>query len=154
MRALEFIRDHVTFKLPYDFSYQMKPPNVSNLSSNCQIYYYTVIKIYRNYQVDENSWKLLNFSSCIKSNLKIWYAYYASYNSSKIHLNIAITWLQTVHITLTWLHTLHISWFMSCIYTIIFAIIDKYNKIAQEYFFNWWTDNMNRSGQFFLNPAL
>ena len=24
MRALEFIRDHVTFKLPYDFSYQMK----------------------------------------------------------------------------------------------------------------------------------
>ena len=26
MRALEFIRDHVTFKLPYDFSYQMKTP--------------------------------------------------------------------------------------------------------------------------------
>ena len=26
MRALEFIRDHVTFKLPYDFSYQMKNP--------------------------------------------------------------------------------------------------------------------------------
>ena len=26
MRALEFIRDRVTFKLPYDFSYQMKPP--------------------------------------------------------------------------------------------------------------------------------
>ena len=25
-RALEFIRDHVTFKLPYDFSYQMKTP--------------------------------------------------------------------------------------------------------------------------------
>ena len=24
MRALEFIKDHVTFKLPYDFSYQMK----------------------------------------------------------------------------------------------------------------------------------
>ena len=24
MRALEFIRDHVTFKLPYDFSYHMK----------------------------------------------------------------------------------------------------------------------------------
>ena len=23
MRALEFIRDHVTFKVPYDFSYQM-----------------------------------------------------------------------------------------------------------------------------------
>ena len=28
MRALEFIRDHVTFKLPYDFSYQMKTPMV------------------------------------------------------------------------------------------------------------------------------
>ena len=28
MRALEFIRDHVTFKLPYDFSYQMKTSNV------------------------------------------------------------------------------------------------------------------------------
>ena len=26
MRAHEFIRDHVTFKLPYDFSYQMKTP--------------------------------------------------------------------------------------------------------------------------------
>ena len=26
MRALEFIRDHVTFKLPYDSSYQMKTP--------------------------------------------------------------------------------------------------------------------------------
>ena len=26
MRALEFIRDHVTFKLPYDFSYHMKNP--------------------------------------------------------------------------------------------------------------------------------
>ena len=24
MRALEFVRDHVTFKLPYDFSYHMK----------------------------------------------------------------------------------------------------------------------------------
>ena len=28
MRALEFIRDHVTFKLAYDFSYHMKTPNV------------------------------------------------------------------------------------------------------------------------------
>ena len=27
MRALEFIRDHVTFKLPYDFSYHMKTPH-------------------------------------------------------------------------------------------------------------------------------
>jgi hypothetical protein len=26
MRALEFISYHVTFKLPYDFSYQMKTP--------------------------------------------------------------------------------------------------------------------------------
>ena len=26
MRALEFIRDHATFKLPYDFSYHMKTP--------------------------------------------------------------------------------------------------------------------------------
>ena len=26
MRALEFIRDYVTFKLPYDFSLQMKTP--------------------------------------------------------------------------------------------------------------------------------
>ena len=24
MRALEFIKDHVTYKLPYDFSYHMK----------------------------------------------------------------------------------------------------------------------------------
>ena len=31
MRALEFIRDHVTFKLPYDFSYQMKIPKTSFL---------------------------------------------------------------------------------------------------------------------------
>ena len=29
MRALEFIRDHVTFKLPCDFKYQMKTPYVS-----------------------------------------------------------------------------------------------------------------------------
>ena len=29
MRALEFIRDHVTFKLPYDFSYHMKTPHVT-----------------------------------------------------------------------------------------------------------------------------
>ena len=29
MRALEFIRDHVTFKLPYDFSYHMKTPYIS-----------------------------------------------------------------------------------------------------------------------------
>ena len=28
MRALEFIRDHVTFKLPYDFSYYMKNPYI------------------------------------------------------------------------------------------------------------------------------
>ena len=28
MRALESIRDHVTFKLPYDFSYHMKKPHV------------------------------------------------------------------------------------------------------------------------------
>ena len=28
MRALEFIRGHVTFKLPYDFSYHMKTPYV------------------------------------------------------------------------------------------------------------------------------
>ena len=26
MRAIEFIRDQVTFKLPYDFSYHMKTP--------------------------------------------------------------------------------------------------------------------------------
>ena len=29
MRTLEFIRDHVTFKLPYDFSYHMKTPIVA-----------------------------------------------------------------------------------------------------------------------------
>ena len=28
MRALEFIRDHVTFNLPYDFSYHMKTPDI------------------------------------------------------------------------------------------------------------------------------
>ena len=28
MRALEFIRDHVTFKLPFDFSYHMKTPYI------------------------------------------------------------------------------------------------------------------------------
>ena len=27
MRALEFIRDHVIFKFPYDFSYHMKTPH-------------------------------------------------------------------------------------------------------------------------------
>ena len=26
IRAIEFIRDHVTFKLPYDFNYHMKTP--------------------------------------------------------------------------------------------------------------------------------
>ena len=31
MRALEFIRDHVTFKLPYDFSHQMKKPQYEAL---------------------------------------------------------------------------------------------------------------------------
>ena len=29
MRALEFIRDHGTFKLPYDFSYHMKTPIIN-----------------------------------------------------------------------------------------------------------------------------
>ena len=29
MRALEFIWDHVTFKLPYDFSYHMKTPQMT-----------------------------------------------------------------------------------------------------------------------------
>ena len=33
MRALEFIRDHVTFKLPYDSSYHMKTPYVFILSN-------------------------------------------------------------------------------------------------------------------------
>ena len=32
MRALEFIRGHVTFKLPYDFSYHIKNPQVSILA--------------------------------------------------------------------------------------------------------------------------
>ena len=31
MRALEYIRDHVTFKLPYDFSYRMKTPYIGLL---------------------------------------------------------------------------------------------------------------------------
>ena len=31
MRALEFIRDHVTLKLPYDFDYQMKKPQRGKL---------------------------------------------------------------------------------------------------------------------------
>ena len=35
MRALEFIRDHVTFKLPYDFSYQMKTPHIF-LKKSCK----------------------------------------------------------------------------------------------------------------------
>ena len=30
MTALEFIWDHVFFKLPYDFSYHMKTPQFSN----------------------------------------------------------------------------------------------------------------------------
>ena len=35
MKALEFIRDHVTFKLPYDFSYRMKTPQqVLNCDKN------------------------------------------------------------------------------------------------------------------------
>ena len=32
MRALELIRDHVTFKLPYDFSYHMKTPNENTIA--------------------------------------------------------------------------------------------------------------------------
>ena len=38
MRALEFIRDHVTFKLPYDFSYQMKTPKASEHHSSATIF--------------------------------------------------------------------------------------------------------------------
>ena len=39
MRALEFIRDHVTFKLPYDFSYQMKTPlETCEYDEPCVIY--------------------------------------------------------------------------------------------------------------------
>ena len=34
MRAHEFIRDHVTFKLPYDYSYHMKTPINLNRNSN------------------------------------------------------------------------------------------------------------------------
>ena len=37
MRALEFIRDHVTFKLPYDFSYHMKTPIEVRTSEQCNI---------------------------------------------------------------------------------------------------------------------
>ena len=45
MRALEFIRDHVTFKLPYDFSYHMKTPhfrirqNLDSISIRSQKHY-------------------------------------------------------------------------------------------------------------------
>ena len=39
MRALEFIRDHVTFKLPYDFSYQMKTPLNRKLKRHHNILY-------------------------------------------------------------------------------------------------------------------
>ena len=41
MRALEFRRDHVTFKLPYDFSYHMKTPYVMmsrNITKRCWQY--------------------------------------------------------------------------------------------------------------------
>ena len=41
MRALEFMRDHVTFKLPYDFSYHMKTPYVMmsrNITKSCWQY--------------------------------------------------------------------------------------------------------------------
>ena len=37
MRALEFIRDHVTFKLPYDFSYQMKNPKYCQYKNHVYI---------------------------------------------------------------------------------------------------------------------
>ena len=36
MRALEFIRDHVTFKLPYDFSYHMKTPDIIKLTNHLE----------------------------------------------------------------------------------------------------------------------
>ena len=35
MRALEFIRSHVTFKLPYEFSYQMKTPLYQRSQNVC-----------------------------------------------------------------------------------------------------------------------
>ena len=37
MRALEFIRDHVIFKLPYDFSYHMKTPLEVSVLNNYDI---------------------------------------------------------------------------------------------------------------------
>ena len=50
MRALEFIRDHVTFKLPYDFSYQMKTPQVQQsqqqaLRTHCLDIYRLYLKV-------------------------------------------------------------------------------------------------------------
>ena len=34
MRALKFIRDHVTFKLRYNFNYQMKTPVINVLNDS------------------------------------------------------------------------------------------------------------------------
>ena len=45
MRALEFIRDHVNFKLPYDFSYHMKTPNAMYLIDQLYIILMTVFVV-------------------------------------------------------------------------------------------------------------
>ena len=48
MRALEFVRDHVTFKLPYDFSYHMKTPIKFCGMLWLQFFGISIIKIQRN----------------------------------------------------------------------------------------------------------
>ena len=47
MRELEFIRDHVTFKLPYDFSYHMKTPHNLFQYISFELYIYLTPKIFR-----------------------------------------------------------------------------------------------------------
>ena len=47
MRALEFIRDHVTFKLPYDFSYHMKNPFlILHFMTDLSIFFYYKFQIF------------------------------------------------------------------------------------------------------------
>ena len=62
IRALEFIRNHVNFKLPYDSSYQMKSPNV-------QLYAYeAACSLKKEYKI-ENSVKISNKFSYYNPNM-------------------------------------------------------------------------------------
>ena len=70
MRALEYIRGHVTFELPYDFSYQMIPMVLSFIIYNAIVSSGTLISrgktSWKKRSMDEKTGKTFSLEGCVK----------------------------------------------------------------------------------------